>query len=120
MGSSIMASDVHRKLVTDDAVIRNYAEALQRPRVFKLCPTGRRLRPGRGRLHARRAGATAPAWLTIKWWDGDNPATFTTAAVPLVGPTGQRTAARHDRVGHSRGHGQGTITQHLDVVVRRP
>lgn len=117
MGTSIIASDVHRKLVTGDAVIRNYAQALQRPSAFKPCPTPADYAPA-AIGYTPPAGATTPP-ATIKWWDGGNPATFTTATCPA--PDDRKGLQLVTiRVVTPGATGQGTITQHLDVVVRRP
>ena len=37
MGTSIVASDMHRKIVTDDAVVRTYAERLNAAPYVRVC-----------------------------------------------------------------------------------
>jgi type II secretory pathway pseudopilin PulG len=113
IGTSIIASDVQRKLVTEDAVVRAYAEALNAA-PYVDCAT-----PATG---GYSTGTVLPnlatKWpgyqtsiVTVGYWNGDNPATFGAACTSDTG------VQRLQLEAHStpdRG------VQHLDIVKRRP
>ena len=90
MGASIVASDVHRKAVTSDSIVRSYAERLNGA-VYQECAT-----PAAAQYQPAGTGVTVPAGFTasitnIKYWNGDGssstPATFsaTCATAPDFG-----------------------------------
>jgi type II secretory pathway pseudopilin PulG len=90
MGASIVASDVHRKSVTADSVLRSYAERLNGA-VYRECAT-----PAEANYSPAGVGITVPAGYAasitnINYWNGDgsssSPATFSTtcAAAPDFG-----------------------------------
>jgi len=90
MGASMLASDVHRKTVTADSIIRSYAERLNGA-VYQECAT-----PAVSQYQAAGTGVTVPSGFTasvtnILYWNGDGssstPATFSAncAAAPDFG-----------------------------------
>ena len=110
IGTSIVASDVQRKLVTEDAVVRAYAEALNAAPYVNCASTAT----------AGYSGATVLPNLAAKWpnyqvsidavgyWNGDNPATFGPTCAADTGVQRLSISAKGNRA-----------AQHLDVVKRR-
>jgi prepilin-type N-terminal cleavage/methylation domain-containing protein len=79
MGASMVASDVHRKTVTADSILRSYAERLNGA-VYQECAT-----TAVAQYQPAGVGVTVPAGFTasvtnILYWNGDGsssaPATF--------------------------------------------
>jgi type II secretory pathway pseudopilin PulG len=113
MGSSIMASDYHRKTVTADSVVRTYAERLQAVGYVSCATTATpAYQPGSmfsGGQYAGFAAGTHP--VSVKYWNGDSPATFsptcaTDRGIQLI----TISAVSSDNRGH----------QTLDVIKRQP
>ena len=76
MGTSIIASDMQRKLVTEDAVVRAYAEALNAaPYADCATPANYNAAPPPNFDPSKWVGYQASV-VTVAYWNGDNPATF--------------------------------------------
>jgi len=115
MGASIVTSDVHRKSVTADSVLRSYAERLNGV-VYRECAT-----PAEPNYGPAGVGVTVPAGFTasitsINYWNGDGntntPATFssTCAAAPDFGV--QQITLEVDST-------DGRAKQHVTILKRR-
>jgi type II secretory pathway pseudopilin PulG len=81
MGTSIIASDVHRKTVTADSVIRTYAERLQSTGYIPCATTGTpSYKPGSMFNNNQYPGFQAgTGMVSVTYWRGDTPATFDTS-----------------------------------------
>jgi type II secretory pathway pseudopilin PulG len=113
IGTSIVASDVQRKLVTEDAVVRAYAEALNAA-PYVSCASSTES----GYSAATVLPSLATKWpgyqasvVSVGYWNGDNPATFGTTCSSDAG------VQRLQLEAHSNTN---PGVQHLDVVKRNP
>ena len=79
LGTSIVVSDVHRKLVSADAVVRTYAERLDKATYVECAtPTGAGFyQPGPTGLNLPLPANFTASITSVEFWNGDNPATFT-------------------------------------------
>jgi type II secretory pathway pseudopilin PulG len=113
IGTSIIASDVQRKLVTEDAVVRAYAEALNAA-LYVDCATpatnGYRAATVLPTLDTKWPGFQTSV-VTVSYWNGDNPATF---GASCSADSGVQRLSLEAHSSTNRG------VQHLDVVKRRP
>ena len=112
MGASIVASDVHRKLVTEDAIVRSYAEGLSAT-AYVDCATPSTAQYSAASLLPALAGpwSSYTASITqIRYWNGDNPATYASSCTADKGAQVITVEARSST--------RPTV-QHLDVVKRR-
>jgi prepilin-type N-terminal cleavage/methylation domain-containing protein len=119
MGTSIIASDVHRKVVTDDAILRNYSEQLASSNVWAECAT-----PATAAYSAASVGVVLPAnfdtsIVSIDYWDGNS----ASQAMAFVGAcTPNSAGAGLQRImlqAHSSVDGRGG-TQQIQILKRRP
>jgi Tfp pilus assembly protein PilV len=118
MSTSIIASDVHSKTVTADTVIRSYAEALQT--VYQDCatPTYQFYQPSAPNINLFNGGrysgfANGTSIVSIKYWNGDTPATFGSVC---PGPPDNGIQLVTIQAVSSDGRAKQT----LDVILRRP
>lgn len=114
IGTSIIASDVQRKLVTEDAVVRAYAEALNAaPYVDCATPStnGYSAATVLGPSLAAKWPDSQASVVTVNYWNGDNPATFSGSCSSDSGVQRLQLEAHSSS---NRG------VQHLDIVKRRP
>jgi Tfp pilus assembly protein PilV len=86
LSTSIVATDMHRKSVTADALVRNWAEQLQSPAVaYVSCaattqPTYQAAALGLP-VPAKFA---APTIVSVEYWDGNQNAGFTNVCTPAT------------------------------------
>jgi prepilin-type N-terminal cleavage/methylation domain-containing protein len=119
MGTSIIASDVHRKVVTDDAILRNYSEQLARTDVWAECPPS----PWTA-YSAASVGLVVPAnfdasIVSVDYWDGNG----ASQSVAFVGTCSAGSAGaglqRITLQARSAVDGRGG-TQQIQILKRRP
>jgi prepilin-type N-terminal cleavage/methylation domain-containing protein len=116
MGSSIIASDTHRKIVSDDAILRSYAEQIQAA-AFVECAQP----PSGYAPFADPGGAYGPKFqvsiVSIDYWDGNAASTtpaFTAACTAQTPGAGlQRITLESYSTSGRGGH------QHLQIMKRR-
>jgi prepilin-type N-terminal cleavage/methylation domain-containing protein len=78
MGSSIVASDIHRKLVTDDAVVRSYAERLAvAPYVQNASNATAAYTPAGVNLNLANWPGYSASLVKVECWTGASPVVFT-------------------------------------------
>jgi type II secretory pathway pseudopilin PulG len=130
IGTSIIASDVQRKLVTEDAVVRAYAEALSAA-PYVNCATsttgGYSAATVLPNLASKWPGYdvgivqldtdpthywNSPTADGVTYWNGDNPATFAASCTADTGV--QRLVLQAHLTAANRG------VQRLEIVKRRP
>jgi prepilin-type N-terminal cleavage/methylation domain-containing protein len=72
MGSSIIASDIHRKIVTDDAIVRSYAERLEAaPYVDCATPSNSEYSAAGVNLDLNNWPGYSATVVKVEYWNGD-------------------------------------------------
>jgi type II secretory pathway pseudopilin PulG len=132
IGTSIIASDVQRKLVTEDAVVRAYAEALNAA-AYVDCATSTTGGYSAATVLPNRATKwpgydigivqldpdTTHYWNSptadgVAYWNGDNPATYSASCTAGADKGVQRLVLQAHLTVANRG------VQRLEIVKRRP
>ncbi len=112
MGSSIIASDFQRKIVTSDAIVRSYAERLTAaPYIDEATTTTGGYSPAGVNLDLANWPGYSASLVTVECWNGAEPAVF----VPCSNDLGlQRITLR------AQSTTDNTRSQQLQILKRRP